>query len=155
MPDPSVTHLRETADAAGVTGNWMAPGEPIIGSHVDGATRGAYAYFVRIGTQIIANAGRMEATLHPGWYLYLGSARGPGGLPARINRHFRSAQKGHWHIDQLSAAAIQRLALAVPGDSECRLVRKFIASRHYEVAVPGFGSTDCRTCPSHLLILTA
>jgi Uri superfamily endonuclease len=36
-----------------------------------------------------------------GDYVYLGSARGPGGLRARLRHHLRSDKAIHWHIDYL------------------------------------------------------
>ena len=37
----------------------------------------------------------------PGWYVYIGSAFGPGGITARVTRHARAAKRLHWHIDYL------------------------------------------------------
>ena len=34
-----------------------------------------------------------------GFYCYADSARGPGGLRARLSRHLRQHKKPHWHID--------------------------------------------------------
>src|SRR4051812_8195174 len=45
-----------------------------------------------------------EATLQPGVLLYAGSARGPGGLRARLARHQRMDKKPHWHIDRVTLA---------------------------------------------------
>ena len=39
----------------------------------------------------------------PGWYVYTGSAFGPGGLASRVGRHFKFKKKCRWHIDYLSA----------------------------------------------------
>ncbi len=40
-----------------------------------------------------------------GWYLYCGSAFGPGGLRARIGHHLKHSDKKHWHIDYLKSKA--------------------------------------------------
>ncbi len=37
----------------------------------------------------------------PGFYAYVGSAFGPGGLRARIRHHLESVAQPHWHIDYL------------------------------------------------------
>jgi Uri superfamily endonuclease len=37
----------------------------------------------------------------PGFYAYVGSAFGPGGLRARIGHHLESTAQPHWHIDYL------------------------------------------------------
>ena len=41
--------------------------------------------------------------LQPGYYVYLGSALGPGGLRARIAHHQKPSLRPHWHIDYLRA----------------------------------------------------
>ncbi|MGO8837631.1 MAG: GIY-YIG nuclease family protein [Limisphaerales bacterium] len=41
----------------------------------------------------------------PGYYLYVGSAFGPGGLRARIGHHLESTAAPHWHIDYLLQVA--------------------------------------------------
>ena len=43
--------------------------------------------------------------LAPGCYVYAGSARGPGGIRARVRRHLRPDKTPHWHIDQVTAYA--------------------------------------------------
>ena len=45
-----------------------------------------------------------SALLAPGRYLYCGSAKGPGGLKARLARHMRRGKPIHWHIDRLTEA---------------------------------------------------
>src|SRR5439155_16582715 len=37
----------------------------------------------------------------PGFYAYVGSAFGPGGLRARIYHHLESVAESHWHIEYL------------------------------------------------------
>jgi Uri superfamily endonuclease len=87
-----------------------------------------------------------------GYYIYAGSALGPGGLDARVGRHFRLATtrqgRPHWHIDRLLLSPDVVLVGAVlgetDGDFECRLAAAIGGE-----AVPGFGCTDC-SCRSHL-----
>jgi Uri superfamily endonuclease len=47
----------------------------------------------------MGSLGRLQ--LRPGYYVYVGSAFGPGGLRARIEHHARPAVRPHWHIDYL------------------------------------------------------
>lgn len=89
--------------------------------------------------------------LKPGWYVYSGSANGPGGIRARVGRHMRRAKRQHWHIDGLTGFADKRSALVLPGGSECALVHAMEATGRFAHPAPGFGSTDCRACASHLL----
>ena len=37
--------------------------------------------------------------VRPGFYVYVGSALGPGGLAARIGRHARQEKAFRWHVD--------------------------------------------------------
>jgi Uri superfamily endonuclease len=90
--------------------------------------------------------------LEPGCYVYVGSARGPGGLRARIARHAASEKRVRWHVDQLTSGAAE-LACVVYAEAaarECALVPHLerLGLGH---PVPGFGSSDCRNCRSHLL----
>lgn len=110
---------------------------------------GAYLLLVALPAPLrIALQRRPETLLPAGRYLYAGSARGPGGLSARLARHMRPDKKPHWHIDRLTEAGTVEGAWVVPGGDECALVA---ALAHLPVPLPGFGSTDCRTCASHLL----
>ena len=97
-----------------------------------------------------AIAGR-PGTLAPGLYAYCGSAYGPGGLGARLARHLRPDKKPHWHIDRLTAAGRVLAAYAQPEGSECDLLAALQALPGTGIPLPGFGSSDCRRCPAHLL----
>jgi len=83
----------------------------------------------------------------PGVYFYVGSAQ--RNLAARLERHARRAKSLRWHIDYLSTRAYMIGAMIVPGprERECELAAEL--SRMYELAVPGFGASDCR-CGGHL-----
>ncbi len=94
-----------------------------------------------------------QVVLVAGRYVYAGSARGPGGIRARVGRHLRRGKRPHWHVDHLTEAAAGLQAIAVPGGDECALIDTLLAAGGCEVALAGFGSTDCRTCPGHLLRL--
>lgn len=113
---------------------------------------GAYLLLLelRSGTTLDL-AGFRGAYVPAGRYLYAGSARGPGGLRARIARHLRRTKKPHWHTDRLTKAAETVLAFPIPGGRECTLVQTLLDSGKYRHPLPGFGSSDCRTCASHLL----
>lgn len=94
----------------------------------------------------------VPALLPAGVYLYAGSANGPGGLHARLNRHFRPEKKPHWHIDQLLPTTPALSALAIVGGNECAIIARL--EKHGAThPLPGFGSTDCPHCRSHLMKL--
>ncbi|HUT17723.1 MAG TPA: GIY-YIG nuclease family protein [Anaerolineae bacterium] len=86
-----------------------------------------------------------------GWYTYAGSALGPGGLRARINRHRRLAKRPHWHIDYLLSRAclVASWELACPERLECAWQAAVLGLAGALLPVAGFGASDC-ACPGHL-----
>ncbi len=118
---------------------------------VDAATapceKGAYALLILLDAPLPAGAGRNAAILQPGRYIYCGSAKGPGGLMARLARHMRREKQAHWHVDQLTGAGKTLGAWAVPGGDECALNAELSA---LPMPLEGFGSSDCPRCKSHL-----
>lgn len=108
--------------------------------------RGTYAlllYCERPGRVRVGRLGWMK--LERGYYVYVGSALGPGGLEARLGHHRRRARRPHWHIDYLR----RRCALVevYSRESEERLECEW--ARALGAGVAGFGASDCRCC-SHL-----
>ena len=116
------------------------------------AAPGAYALWLRLPAPLAATAGNRSAILAPGDYLYCGSAKGPGGLRARLARHWREEKRAHWHVDQLTAAGDIIGAFAVEGGSECAVNAALAA---LPIPLPGFGSSDCPRCVSHLRFFPA
>ena len=89
--------------------------------------------------------------LRPGWYVYVGSAFGPGGVGARLAHHRRLAERPHWHIDYLRPhATLGRVWYTYdPGRREHEWASVLVQLPGAEVALSGFGASDCR-CRSHL-----
>jgi Uri superfamily endonuclease len=92
--------------------------------------------------------GKPKTILQAGRYLYCGSAKGSGGIRARLSRHMRPGKVIHWHVDLLTAAGRVTGAWIFPRCDECELVR---ALSCLPAPIRGFGSTDCPKCWSHLL----
>ena len=113
---------------------------------------GAYALLLRLAEPAAAPTRAFSsAVLAPGTYLYAGSAWGPGGIRARVLRHARRGKARHWHIDSLTEVADLAVVLAFPGGHECGLIERGRALPGASVPIPGFGSSDCRSCAAHLL----
>lgn len=113
---------------------------------------GAYLLLIRLSRQLRLNVPRLKAEfLDPGFYVYAGSAYGPGGLKARIARHQCRSKRVHWHVDRVTSR-VRPLAIAVPGGRECDFVSRLTARSLFETAISGFGSSDCNQCRSHLLV---
>lgn len=141
--------IRKKIEEAGLSGPWVDQ------QGLDRVPRcgGAYLIELFLKEPVAVDYGRNgQITLDPAWYFYVGSAYGPGGLASRIGRHFRKRKKIHWHIDQLTNRALQIYALPVDNGSECDLVVKLSSLREFDHPLPGFGSSDCPRCISHLLV---
>ena len=89
--------------------------------------------------------------LQSGFYIYIGSAFGPGGLKARIAHHCRKPARPHWHIDYLaSTIALKEIWYTFdPVHREHQWAYTISNIRGASVPLTGFGSSDCR-CRSHL-----
>jgi Uri superfamily endonuclease len=91
-------------------------------------------------------------TFRAGWYIYVGSALGSGGLK-RLGRHISLAllcdKQPKWHVDYLLTSPCFSLVYTVSADTadrlECRLARELNRD-----SIPKFGCSDC-SCTSHLL----
>lgn len=89
--------------------------------------------------------------LQPGFYVYVGSAFGPGGLTARIRHHRQIAARPHWHIDYLRAVCDLKEVwfTPAPGRQEHSWAKVMARMPGAEMPLPGFGSSDC-DCQTHL-----
>jgi Uri superfamily endonuclease len=115
------------------------------------AAPGTYALLLRAAAGGRVRVGRLgELRLRRGWYVYVGSARGAGGLGARLGHHFQVAARPHWHIDYLRAHTRAAGAwFVVEARAEHAWAATVAAAPGAEVALPGFGSSDC-ACATHL-----
>ncbi|RLG81578.1 MAG: DUF123 domain-containing protein [Thermoprotei archaeon] len=88
-----------------------------------------------------------------GIYLYIGSARGIGGLKSRVLRHVRGAKSMFWHIDYLLAhpsTSIAGVYYAVVGkSSDYESMLSSIMAREFN-GIKGFGCSDKKKDYSHL-----
>lgn len=117
---------------------------------------GTYALVLRVSGRpeiAVGRLGTLEA--QPGYYVYVGSAMGPGGLAARVGRHGRREKRLRWHIDYLrSVAEIEEVWYAAgKSQRECRWAAVLCTLPGASVPLTGFGASDCG-CPSHLCFFT-
>ena len=115
---------------------------------------GTYALILRSDCSTRIAVGR-RGLLHVqrGYYIYTGSAFGPGGVKARVFRHCRAAHAKHWHIDYLLEVTRTLGAWCAYGsrDLEHHWAQALAAIAGVS-PVPGFGSSDC-ACETHLFRL--
>jgi Uri superfamily endonuclease len=117
--------------------------------------RGAYLLIIVLANPIALSGRFAGQTLGSGRYLYAGSAYGPGGIRARVGRHMKQDKKIHWHVDQLTACAASLKAVGVADGNECALINDLQSTYGMTAPLPGFGSTDCTKCVSHLICINA
>ncbi len=121
------------------------------------SSKGTYALVLRLERSEEITVGKLGTFTFPaGYYLYVGSALGPGGLEARLSRHRRRDKKLRWHIDYLleHAQLVEVWSAASTDKLECLWAQAARQLPGSETPVPGFGSSDCR-CPSHLIRLAS
>ena len=108
---------------------------------------------LRLPRSTAIDVGRLGRFQFPaGWYAYAGSARGPGGLAARVSRHLRSSKPLHWHVDYLRARAQPDLVWYAVGSErrECAWANGLAGLPGASIPVPQFGASDCQ-CLTHLV----
>jgi HEAT repeat protein/Uri superfamily endonuclease len=121
---------------------------------------GTYVLALWLDRACRISVGRLgEFEFPAGWVLYVGSARGPGGLAARLARHRRrtaSGKRPHWHVDYVREYAVWAGAWARRSGErlECTWAAALGQRPGARIVVPGFGASDCR-CPAHLVHLPA
>lgn len=114
-------------------------------------TGGIYTLVIELLERVTIEVGALgDRDFDPGWYAYVGSARGSGGFE-RVERHQQLAagdrETRHWHVDyllghpQTCVDAVERTANV---NGECRLASVLDGD-----PVPDFGCSDCG-CHSHL-----
>jgi len=121
---------------------------------------GTYALILKISRPRWLQIGRLgRFDLSSGFYVYLGSACGPGGIKARLGRHLRLGGKPHWHIDYLRSESEvcgygyllyeQDVELKIP--MECRWSQVLASQPSSSIPIPKFGASDCKSgCPAHV-----
>ncbi|MCU7843689.1 MAG: GIY-YIG nuclease family protein [Candidatus Thiodiazotropha sp. (ex Monitilora ramsayi)] len=90
-------------------------------------------------------------TFARGWYLYVGSAFGPGGVAARCRHHRQVSTHPRWHIDYLRAVCDLREVWFThdPVPREHLWAKRLASKLKLQSPVHGFGASDCG-CGSHL-----
>jgi Uri superfamily endonuclease len=114
--------------------------------------KGTYVLLMRLMKPHQLTVGRLgKHRFSRGWYTYVGSAFGPGGLRARIRHHLRHSAIPRWHIDYLTRHITPNEAWVTVHRNhwEHRLAQWLQRLSGSEIAVHGFGSSDCH-CLSHL-----
>ena len=118
---------------------------------------GTYAltYVCRTTRSIrVGKLGKLK--LQPGYYLYVGSAFGPGGIRARIRHHLGESLSPHWHIDYLKPHCDLRELWVTYSNTKRERTWASTLSKSNDVSIPlvGFGASDT-SAVSHLFFFEA
>ena len=112
---------------------------------------GTYLLILKSKLSLNAKIGHWGTlALSKGYYLYVGSAFGPGGLLARVSRHCREDKSKRWHIDYLRQVTNPVVVWYSYGPERYEhLWAEALAKRSEITPIKGFGCSDCR-CEAHL-----
>ncbi len=122
-----------------------------------GKVRGAYLLVLRLEKPQTLKVGSLgELSFKPGYYVYVGSAMGAGGVEGRVRRHLkftsRTNGKPKWHVDYLLRGSFKPIEVFIISSEErieCKVSLLVEISAKY--TFPGFGSSDCLGgCRGHL-----
>ena len=112
---------------------------------------GTYALILRNDSKVTIQIGRWgRICVKPGYYTYIGSAFGPGGVRARVSRHLRREKRKHWHIDYLREF-MEPVGIWYTHDRQRleHIWARSLSDMGGIRPIHGFGCSDC-SCDSHL-----
>jgi Uri superfamily endonuclease len=115
-------------------------------------TAGTYALILSSRVvRPLAIGRRGQLDVRRGFYVYVGSAFGPGGVRARVAHHQKLAVRPHWHIDYLRRVTQLEETWVTydPVRREHQWAEMFGRLRGATIPLAGFGATDC-ACEAHL-----
>jgi len=100
-------------------------------------------------SEIIVGA-KGPVRLKRGYYYYVGSAFGPGGLRARLKHHLSTSPKPFWHFDYLKQGLkLESILFSTEAKPLEHQWAQYIANlQEIYVPIKRMGASDCR-CPSH------
>ena len=114
---------------------------------------GNYVLLLQLATNESLSIGKLGTFDFPaGWYAYVGSAFGAGGLIGRLKHHLQPIERPHWHIDYLRQVAEVKEVWLSPSRErrEQEWVELMLAIPGAVVLVEGFGASDS-VKESHLI----
>ncbi len=116
------------------------------------AKQGTYALILFAAADRLIDIGKLgRFAVTTGFYVYVGSACGPGGLKSRIGHHEKISQRPHWHMDYLRPAMYLKEVWYSYGAKrrEHQWANALSCLKGATKPIVGFGSSDCN-CKSHL-----
>ena len=119
--------------------------------------KGTYVLVLQVPQMKRIKIGRLGTfDVAPGFYAYVGSAWGPGGLRARLDHHIEAVAAPHWHIDYLMGCATPLEVWCAMSDR--KLERDWVdlleEEPRFTCPIPRFGSSDYRRSRTSHLFFT-
>jgi Uri superfamily endonuclease len=116
--------------------------------------KGTYVLIASVSQMERIGIGQLgEFEIVPGFYAYVGSAFGAGGLCARIGHHLESTASPHWHIYYLLQVAepVEVWYATASRKLEHQWADLLEKAPQFRIPIPRFGSSDYhRSRASHL-----
>jgi Uri superfamily endonuclease len=119
--------------------------------------KGTYVLLLQVTRMrrlMIGRSGTFD--FQPGFYAYVGSAFGAGGLRARVAHHLAAVAVPHWHIDYLMGLATPLEVWYAVGNRKLERdwVEMLERERRCRCPIPRFGSSDYRRSRTSHLFFT-
>jgi Uri superfamily endonuclease len=114
--------------------------------------RGTYVVVYRLYAEATMTVGGLGTLLFkPGYYAYLGSAFGGGGVCARSGRHLQPRERKKWNIDYFTphALPVEVWWTHDPAKRECAWSRVMAGMPGASWPELRFGAADCKGCKAH------
>lgn len=114
---------------------------------------GTYALIYRCDAPFQAVVGKLgPVSFSSGYWIYVGSAFGPGGLKSRLRHHLGPPVRPHWHLDHIKHALrpVEIWLTTDIGKQEHAWAGVISRLRGATCPIAGFGASDC-TCRAHLI----
>lgn len=112
---------------------------------------GIYSLIIYIAERICNDIGALgHICIDKGLYTYIGSARGFGGIEARVRRHIaKDKRRMWWHIDYITNINASQILYIVYAetveDLEYKIATALSKSSCWVITIPRFGSSDKRS----------
>jgi Uri superfamily endonuclease len=109
--------------------------------------------FLEQDKEIVVGRRRTSSSIlfRAGYYAYVGSAHGPGGLRSRISRHLIKDKKSIWHIDYLRKEAVPvEVWVNVHEGRQEKIWADALIVMKGSHPIENFGNTDDRKSRTHL-----
>lgn len=106
---------------------------------------GQYVLLLLLPADEVLTIGKLGSFEFPaGWYAYVGSAFGAGGIVGRLKHHLKPVETPHWHIDYFrQAAEVKEIWISPdPEKHEQEWVELILAVPGAAILMDGFGASD-------------